>query len=580
MGSVPSDPPGAVPDPDPTATTPRWSAPWRSRPALLVGALALLAFAIRLPTAGEQSFWLDEVYTGRIVDGSLGHVWSTIQETENTPPLFYLLDWVVGRLFGTGELALRSLSALAGALAVVPVVALARRVGGGTTDDDAGASGAPAAAMPVAGRDTPGTAPASSSDPATVPAGSAGRARRFAEGVVGAVGRGTAAPGVAVPTAVALGAGALLAVNPLGHWFGQEARSYALFVLLTTIAWVALLAAAQDPTRRRLWLWALAAVAGAWTHYFGGLLFVVGWAMIALVLWGRGSGLRALRPMALPAVVSSACVAAMAPIAANQQSTEMYQAISLVKGLGSRIVETPKQFVIGYSAPGEVVVGVVLILVVGALVLAGAWPRDGRATRGTVLLGLVAAVWLLPMVALAGGFDVVLTRNFVLLIPPLVVLAALGAWRLGSRALVVLGVVGVVQLATIVLVALLPVYQREDWRGLFRAAQDGQPTPELFFIDQYQGPAATYYSPTLKVVPVDRFPVVARSVATVDRLRDQEPLDAIDPPPPPAGFTLDRVEQRDQWRVFVWTAPKAIPVDPYIVNLWRSQPPRALLMRR
>ncbi|MEV4423290.1 hypothetical protein AB0L40_25435, partial [Patulibacter sp. NPDC049589] len=117
---------------------------------LLVGGLVLIALAIRLPTAGEQSFWLDEVYTGRIVDGSLGHAWSTIQRTENTPPLFYLLDWLWGRAFGTGEFALRSLSALAGALAIVPVVALGRRVGAGGTPGPGLAPG------PVAGSPTDG----------------------------------------------------------------------------------------------------------------------------------------------------------------------------------------------------------------------------------------------------------------------------------------------------------------------------------------------------------------------------------------------------------------------------------------
>lgn len=568
MGSVPSDTTGPAPDPGPAATA-RSSARWRSRPVLLVGGLVLLALALRLPTAGQQSLWLDEVYTGRIVDGSLGHAWSTIQRTENTPPLFYLLDWVVGRLFGTGGLALRSLSALAGALAVVPVAALARRVGGGSAED--GVTGDDRTARAAARvRGTAGASPASA----------AGRGRRLATRVVAALDRGTAAGGAGVPPAVALGAGALLAVNPLGHWFSQEARSYALFILLSAVAWVALLAAAERPTRRRLWLWAVVATSIAWTHYFGGLLFLVGWGLLAIVLVGRGGGggVRALRPLVLPAGVSVAGVAALIPIAANQQSTGMYQAISAVKGLPARIVETPKQFVIGYSAPAEVVTGGILVLVMAVLVLAGAWPRAGRPTRGTVLLGLCAAVWLLPIVALAGGFDVVLTRNLVLLLPPLVVLAVLGARRLGRRAGVALALVGVAQLATIVLVTVTPVYQREDWRGLLRAAQDGQPAPEVLFIDQYQGPAATYYAPTLQALPPN-VPVVARSVAVVDRLVDQQALAEVAPPPPPAGFTLARVDQRDQWRVFVWTAPQPIPVDPAVVNLWRSQPPRDVLVR-
>lgn len=503
MGSTPATPVARTPSPGPASPA------RRSREALLVAALVLVALVLRLPTAGEQSFWLDEVYTGRIVDGSLGHAWSTIQETENTPPLFYLLDWAWGRLFGTSELALRSLSAVAGALAVVPVVWLARLVGG----------------------------------------------RRL-------------------PFGVALAAGLLLAVNPLAHWFSQEARSYALFVLLSGLAWVALVAALERPAGRRLWLWAAVGVAVAWTHYFGGLLFVVGWAAIGLAALAAAEGpgrVPALRPLVLPAVVSGLGVAALAPIAKNQQSTDMYQAISLVKGLAARIVETPKQFAVGYSAPAEYVVGGAVALVLVVLVLAGAWPRAGRATRGTVLLALAALVWALPMLGLLVGFDVVLTRNFVLLIPPLAVLAALGAWRLGRRGLVALGLVALVQLATIVLVALTPMYQRDDWRGALRAAESGQPGPQLLLVSRYQKPAATYYSPTLADVS-PAAPVGVRSVVLLDRPAQGDRVPDVAPPAPPAGFTLARYERRDQWRVIVWSAPAPVAVVPAAVEALLPEP--------
>ncbi|MEV4421273.1 hypothetical protein AB0L40_15005, partial [Patulibacter sp. NPDC049589] len=387
------------------------------------------------------------------------------------------------------------------------------------------------------------------------------------------------AAGAPAPLAVALAAGALLAVNPLAHWFSQEARSYALFILLSATAWVVLLSAAERATPRRLWVWGLVAAAAAWTHYFGGLLFVVGWATLALVAvaGARGGRLRALRPLALPAVVSGVAVAALAPIARNQQSTDMYQAISQVKGLPARIVELPKQFAVGYNAPAEYVVGAVLMVVLVVLVLAAAWPRDGRPTRATALLGLVAVVWVLPLLALAGGFDVVLTRNFVLLVPPLTVLAALGAWRLGRRAWIALGAVAVVQVATIVIVALTPVYQREDWRGLIRAATDGIARPEAVFIGAYQEPAATYYAPTLRPLPAT--PLVVRSVALVDRLDPGKAMTRIPVPPPPPGFTLAHAEQRDQWHVFVWTAPVPTAVDPALVAAWQTTPPRTSLLR-
>ncbi len=60
---------------------------------------------------------------------------SAVPHSESTPPLYYLLAWLWSRLFGTGEVGLRSLSALAGT-ASIPVIylgavalAMRRRVG-------------------------------------------------------------------------------------------------------------------------------------------------------------------------------------------------------------------------------------------------------------------------------------------------------------------------------------------------------------------------------------------------------------------------------------------------------------------
>ncbi|MDO9410172.1 hypothetical protein [Patulibacter sp.] len=587
MGSPPARPQGSSapsgprPGDAPTSPTARPDRPasWRSREAALVAGLVLLALVLRLPTAGLQSFWLDEVYTGRIVDGSLGHAWSTVQRTENTPPLFYLLDWGWGRLFGTSEFALRSLSALAGALAVLPVARLVRSIGE-ATDTGRGRAVPPVGPEPAGPASAPGVPVSAGTAAATPLAASPGHAERLAAGLVEAMRRPVSGEGRGLPLSVVLAGGLLVVVSPLAHWFSQEARSYALFVLLSGLAWLALVRALREPTPRALGLWAVAAAAATWTHYFGGLLFLVGWSAIVVVLVAAAGDRRraALRPVLLPAGLSAVGVLALLPIALNQQSTGMYEAISKVKGLPDRIVETPKQFAVGYSAPAEAVTGAVVVLVLTVLVAAGAWPRGGRATRGTVLLGLVATVWLLPLVALAGGFDVVLTRNFVLLLPPLFVLAALGAGRLGRGGLVALGAVTVAQVAVIVLVALTPVYQREDWRGIMAAAQDGQPAPELLFITAYQGPAATYYSPTLRRADPRR-PVALRSLAVVDRLVDGKALKDAPVPQPPPGFVLSRVEQRDQWHVFVWTAPRPTRISPELLRSLQVTPPRTAVLR-
>jgi mannosyltransferase len=84
-------------------------------------ALTLLAAVLRFATLDLQSFWYDEAFTPvHVLHASLGATLRAVSHTENTPPLWYVLVWGVSRAWGTGEVALRSLSALAG-VATVPV---------------------------------------------------------------------------------------------------------------------------------------------------------------------------------------------------------------------------------------------------------------------------------------------------------------------------------------------------------------------------------------------------------------------------------------------------------------------------
>src|SRR6185312_16018225 len=73
--------------------------------------------------------------------------------------------------------------------------------------------------------------------------------------------------------AVGLAAAALVAVDPLLVWYSQEARSYALAVLLSALALAFLMRARDDPRPRVLAGWALAAALALATHYF--TLFVL-----------------------------------------------------------------------------------------------------------------------------------------------------------------------------------------------------------------------------------------------------------------------------------------------------------------
>jgi mannosyltransferase len=86
-----------------------------------LAALTLLAAALRLSTLDLQSLWYDEAFTPvHILHPSLWATLRSVSHTENSPPLWYVLEWVDYRVFGSGEVSLRLLSALAG-IATVPV---------------------------------------------------------------------------------------------------------------------------------------------------------------------------------------------------------------------------------------------------------------------------------------------------------------------------------------------------------------------------------------------------------------------------------------------------------------------------
>ena len=91
----------------------------------LVGLIAVAA-AFRFTALDLQRFWLDESVTAGLLRLDFGDLLATIPLRESTPPLYYALAWVWAKAFGTGELGLRSLSAVAGTV-TVPVVYLAAR---------------------------------------------------------------------------------------------------------------------------------------------------------------------------------------------------------------------------------------------------------------------------------------------------------------------------------------------------------------------------------------------------------------------------------------------------------------------
>lgn len=103
---------------------------------IALAGIVLLGAVLRFATLDLQSYRYDEAVTVvRILHPSLFDTLSAARGSESTPPLYYLVAWLWSRLFGSGEVGLRSLSALAGtaSIAVIYLSAVAlgmkRRVG-------------------------------------------------------------------------------------------------------------------------------------------------------------------------------------------------------------------------------------------------------------------------------------------------------------------------------------------------------------------------------------------------------------------------------------------------------------------
>ena len=99
-------------------------------PGLALVLVLVAGAALRFATLDAQSLWYDEAVTAHLLALSLPDLWRAIPDSESTPPLYYVLGWLWTHVFGTGEVGLRSLSALLGSATIGVAWALGRRLGG------------------------------------------------------------------------------------------------------------------------------------------------------------------------------------------------------------------------------------------------------------------------------------------------------------------------------------------------------------------------------------------------------------------------------------------------------------------
>jgi mannosyltransferase len=272
------------------------------------------------------------------------------------------------------------------------------------------------------------------------------------------------ASGREISARVATWAAALATVSPAMYYYSQEARAYALLILLGAVAFLCWQRALRLRDGRSLALWAGASALAVLTHYFAAFLFVPE----AFILMRRTGLRRAWAPIAAVGVVGLALL----PLAIRQRSDGKATWIE-ESSLITRVAETVKQFLVGLYGPVEIETAAVTgLLALAALVLA-LRRADRRERDGARDAALVAAVALgLPLLLAASHLiDVFDGRNVIAAwVPYVVVLATgIGAVRAGRAGPALGAGLCAVGLGVIVATNLLPGYQRDDWHDVAQA---------------------------------------------------------------------------------------------------------------
>jgi mannosyltransferase len=412
-------------------------------------ALLVLAAAVRLSTLGLQSFWYDEAYTPvHVLHPGVGATLRSVVHTENSPPLWYVLEWGVSRLLGTGVVALRLLSAVAGVATVAVAWAIGRELG---TRRTAIVLAAIVAVNPL-----------------------------FVWYSQEARDYGLYACLAALSVLGFLRAWQLPTARRLAWWslasvLALLTHYFAAFLIAPEA--LLLLGVRYGPLRTRL-----------------------------ARLRPNGTSVEAAGPMALLLAVGAVlvCGLALLPLV-SAQGAHGTQWIGRW-ALSNRLVAVPGYFLLGgqSSVFGHALLGLCAAPVVVSLGLLTGLEAPERRT-GMLVFGLGAVSLLIPLALLLFGADYLAPRNLIASWVPLSAALAvlLGARRSGRAGVALAALVCLAGLGVVGAIDLAPRYQRGDWHGVAGALASGAPDRAVVTVELGAAPLE-YYRPALHYLPPGR----------------------------------------------------------------------------
>jgi hypothetical protein len=268
-------------------------------------------------------------------------------------------------------------------------------------------------------------------------------------------------------------AAGLIALCPLLIWYSQEARSYAMVVLLSVVALYYLAAILTKPSRRAYAGWVVASVAALATHYFAAFLIAPQAAWLFFRVGGRD---------ARAAVLATAAASVPLMLLAKSQSGDDRANEFVDEPLLERLADFGVNVSMGEKAGFDAELagiprsGLIIAILAVALGVAGIVLLMQRATaaertRGLLMLGIGACAVVLPAALAVAGLDLVKQRNLVGAVVPLLLAVAIGfaTLRTGRTGLAAAAAMAGLFAAGHLSTLTNETIQRDDWRGVAEA---------------------------------------------------------------------------------------------------------------
>ena len=381
---------------------------------------------------------------------------------------------------------------------------------------------------------------------------------------------------------VAAAAALLAAVSPFLVWHAQDARSYALLIFLTAVAFLGFVVVLKGGGARWLALWAAASALAIAAHYDAVFPFAVeaAWLLLAVpsrrlhVLAASGVPVLAgllLLPLALwqgGGRLAGGGLGGNPGDAGPADSAEIaFLGIDDLQHLVDRILHLGGQFITGYQPRAQiftVTVGAVL-LAVALAVIARTVPRD-RLRRLALPAGVGVAIVVAPVLLTLVGFDQVLTRyQAPAHVPLLVALGAGLAWASRRAAVPLLAALAVFGTAITLMSAGDPKFGHQDWRGSLEAAGTSAEPRLLVMATSFAYEVIPELRPGSRVIR-DAPPPVREVVSIALPASSRRPGRSPEPPrpatpDPPRGFRVVERREADTFTLVRYRAPRPVALS-------------------